>query len=63
MYDRVLYLNPNFLTAIFNKGRTYEKMGKHSDAIDCYAKILSIDPNNIMAKKDIGRCELLIGQK
>jgi len=63
MYDRVLSLNPNYITVIFNKGRTYEKMEKYSNAIDCYTKILSVDPNNIMAKRDIDRCKSLIGKK
>ena len=33
----------------FNKGFSLAELGKHNEAIDCYDKVLEIDPNSVYA--------------
>jgi tetratricopeptide (TPR) repeat protein len=38
-----------------NLGRVYERKGQWSEAIDCYKKALTLNPNYALAKKALGR--------
>lgn len=40
LFDRTLEVNPNYLDALYNKGRVLERMGKYSDAMLLYKEVL-----------------------
>jgi tetratricopeptide (TPR) repeat protein len=47
------YENPAF--PHLNLGRVYERQGKWSEAIDCYKKALTLNPDYTLAKRALGR--------
>jgi tetratricopeptide (TPR) repeat protein len=38
-----------------NLGRVYERKGRWDEALDCYKKALTLNPNYTLAKKALGR--------
>ena len=42
-------LNPGYLEALKNKAETLDHLTKYQQAIECYDKILRIDPKNVIA--------------
>lgn len=55
LYDQAVELDPYYVEATSNKGMTYEKQGRWSDALQTYRKALSLDKNDtfaaVLAKK------------
>ncbi len=47
--------NKSHLAAIHNLGEVYGKMGKLSEAIKQFQKVLEIDPDHVLAKKNLNR--------
>jgi len=43
-FDKPLEINPRFINALINKGRSLEDLGKFEEAISCYGKALKINP-------------------
>ena len=41
-FDRVLMVQPRYLTALHNKGRALARLGKHEEAITCYDEVLRV---------------------
>ena len=52
--DSILKLIPENEKTLFIKGYIYSKTGNLGDAIRCYEKILSLNPDYISAKKNLG---------
>lgn len=50
-YKKVIEKKPNSAPALFGLGETYINMNKKLEAKDCFQKVLSIEPNNLEAKK------------
>ena len=51
--NKALRIYPFFVTAWNNKGNVYANMGKKNDAIKCYEKALTINPDYIPAKRNL----------
>ena len=51
--DKALKVYPNFVTAWNNKGNVLYTLGKKNDAIDCYKKALSLNPNYSPAQTNL----------
>ncbi|PKM92836.1 MAG: hypothetical protein CVU80_01295, partial [Elusimicrobia bacterium HGW-Elusimicrobia-4] len=52
-YKKVIEKKPNSAPAFFGLGETYVNANKKSEAKNCFQKFLSIEPNNLEAKKYI----------
>jgi len=44
-FKRAIELDPNYISALNNKGICYEKIGNYEDAIKCYNKSIELNPN------------------
>jgi tetratricopeptide (TPR) repeat protein len=51
--DKALKVYPNFVTAWNNKGNVLFNLGKKNDAINCYKKALSLNPNYSPAQTNL----------
>jgi tetratricopeptide (TPR) repeat protein len=51
--DKAIKIYPYFVPAWNNKGNVYVNLGKKQDAIKCYKKALSLNPQYIPAKKNL----------
>jgi tetratricopeptide (TPR) repeat protein len=47
-----LSIDPNYVDAWNQKGLSLDALGKYKEAIECFNKVLSIDPNNDIAIKN-----------
>jgi len=50
LYERCVHLRPTFVGALINLGILYEDYGRYEDAIDCYKRVLAIDPHHERAR-------------
>ncbi|MFO7958255.1 MAG: DNA-directed RNA polymerase subunit alpha C-terminal domain-containing protein [Candidatus Brocadiia bacterium] len=50
LYERCVNLRPTFVGALINLGILYEDYGRYQDAIDCYKRVLAIDPHHEQAR-------------
>ncbi len=50
LYERCINLRPTFVGALINLGILYEDYGRYQDAIDCYKRVLAIDPHHEQAR-------------
>jgi tetratricopeptide (TPR) repeat protein len=50
-FDRAKELNPNELLNDFLKAAVYQKLGQHSEAIDCYESLLTRLPDESLKKR------------
>ena len=57
LFNRALELNPDYLDALFNKGRVLEQMGKYADAIDIYKEVLNRQNDYELAIRAINRIQ------
>ena len=57
LFNRALELNPDYLDAMFNKGRVLEQMGKYADAIDIYKEVLNRQNDYDLAIQAINRIQ------
>lgn len=57
LFDRALELNPNYLDALFNKGRVLEQMGKYADAINIYKEVLNRQKDYELAIQALNRIQ------
>ena len=46
IFDQILEILPDDLTALENKGNTLRKLKRNPEALDCYNKYLAINPDN-----------------
>ena len=51
--DKSIRIYPNFATAWNNKGNILFNMGKKTDAVKCYKKALSLNPDYLPAKENL----------
>lgn len=58
-FNQVLELDPDYVDALYNKGRVYEEMKNFSNARDIYKEILNKRPNYQLAVDGINRVERL----
>lgn len=58
-FNRALELEPDYIDALYNKGRVYEEMKNISSARDIYKEILIKNPNYQLALDGINRVERL----
>jgi len=59
-YSVVLYMNPNFFFAYYNRGNIYCKNEKFGQAIDEYSKAISIEPDFAEAYYNRGLVKVLL---
>lgn len=57
LFNRALELNPNYLDALFNKGRVLEQMGKYADAFEVYKEVLNRQKDYELAVQAINRIQ------
>lgn len=50
-YKKVIEKKPNSSAALLGLGKTYLNMNRKPEAKNCFQKVLSIEPNNLDAKK------------
>jgi len=50
LYETCASLNPTCVGALLNLGVLYEDAGRYSEAIDCYKRVLAIDPSHKRAQ-------------
>jgi len=55
--------NSTYLAAWVSLGRTLREQGKHTDAVEAFAKALQIDPGNAVAARLMGDEYLALGDK
>jgi len=53
-YDRVLALDPNSASALYNKEFALYRVGKHKTAVSLHEKLESIDPGFVESLDDRG---------
>ncbi len=56
-FNRALELNPDYLDALFNKGRVLEQMGKYADAIIIYKEVLNRQKDYELAIQALNRIQ------
>ena len=56
-FNRVLQINPDYLDALYNKGRVLEQMGEYSKAMDVYKQVLTVKTNYQLAIDAINRIQ------
>ena len=49
-FDQVLEINPNNVEALYNKGNTLSRLGKHIEAIPYFEKVLKLEPGKYIAQ-------------
>ena len=57
LFSRSYELNPDYIDALFNKGRVLEQMGKYADAIDIYKEVLNRQKDYELAIKALNRIQ------
>lgn len=57
LFNRALELNPDYLDALFNKGRVLEQMGKYADAFEVYKEVLNRQKDYELAVQAINRIQ------
>lgn len=62
-YQKVIELDPNFAKAYMGMGDMYNEHGELSQAIAAYEKGLSLDPENVWAKRSLQKTRSLYPQK
>lgn len=55
MYEKAVTLNPEFLDAWGKMGESHEALGNYQKSLDCFNKILVVNPNNELVKKMINK--------
>jgi tetratricopeptide (TPR) repeat protein len=48
-FDKALYVNPGYMTALYNKGAALSKLGIYNESIAYFDKVLAIQPTNALA--------------
>jgi len=48
-YTEYLRLEPTHIKSLYNRGRAYEELGKHAEALEDFNKVLKEDPQNANA--------------
>lgn len=59
-YTVVLYMNPNFFFAYYNRGNIYCKAGKYGQAIDEYSQAIRVEPEFAEAYYNRGLVKVLL---
>ncbi len=54
-YNEFLATNPNDIKSLYNRGRTYEEIGRIEDARKDFIRVLDIDQENINANLSMGQ--------
>jgi len=52
LYDMIIEKQPNSIYALINKGAAFHSLGRYTDAIVCYDKVLELDERNEAARKN-----------
>src|ERR671927_419072 len=60
---KIIELYPNDADAYNRLGKALLEMGKYKDALTTYKKAIELDPNNIIAKKNVERLAHLADQE
>lgn len=56
-FEKALEVNPNYLDALYNKGRVLEQMGDYNKAMDVYKQVLAVNTNYQLAIDAINRIQ------
>jgi tetratricopeptide (TPR) repeat protein len=64
-FDEVLGIDPNFVYALYNKGIALKELNvpKVEAAVECFYKVLRIDPDDADMLSDIGEVFMKLGKK
>lgn len=57
-FDQALIHDPNYVDALYNKGRALEEMGRYAIARELYNEVLRRKPNHELAVKALNRLDL-----
>jgi tetratricopeptide (TPR) repeat protein len=57
-FDQALINDPNYLDALYNKGRALEEMGRFANAREVYNEVLRRRPNYELAVQALNRLDL-----
>lgn len=49
LFEQVLTIEPQHVTALIKKGNILGKFAKYTEAISCYDSVLTIEPQNLLA--------------
>lgn len=60
-YERAIALSTHFVDAIYNKGLTHYEQLELESALECYNRVLAIDPAHAKARWNKAICTLLVG--
>lgn len=61
--DRAISLKNDFIPPMYNKGVLLGLLGKFPEAIEIYNKVLELDPNHELAKRDLQMIYKLLKEK
>ncbi|MDA7576443.1 tetratricopeptide repeat protein [Candidatus Pelagibacter sp.] len=61
-YQKVLELDPNYVSALNNLGVIFQGLGENKKAKDCYEKVVEINPNRVEVHNNLGVLSLLAGK-
>lgn len=56
-FDEALMIDPNYIDALYNKGRTLEEMGRYAGARDLYNEVLNRQTNYQLAIEGLNRLD------
>ena len=59
--DKALDLNPNFLEALYNKGKILDELGNYKEAVQYYDESIGVDPKYIVAWNNRGLAYAKLG--
>ncbi len=58
-FDAALAIEPKYIDALYNKGRTFEQMGLYANAREIYQQVISVKPNYPLAVEGLNRIDRL----
>lgn len=58
-FDAALAIEPRYIDALYNKGRTFEQMGLYANARDIYQQVNTMKPNYPLAVEGLNRIDKL----
>lgn len=62
LYTAALKLDPKYPSAVLLLGSTYLELDKKKEALDCFNRLMLLEPGNLSAYIDRGLCRLAFGQ-
>lgn len=60
LYDKAIRMDPEFLDAWYLKGTLLYILDRHKDAVECFNRVLALDPSHVWAKKRKAEVEAML---